>query len=169
MTIARWTPPVAPTRQEQFLLKRLDRVRKLLGFLRLHRHELFDGMSSPQPVFGRHREFEADRLWDEADTAEDLVRLLVEYPGLRFDIGDSECLCLGDCFEDECSANASSTESWINRDLVDLQPPPLLTKRIAGAMTDDNQNVPDGKAVLLSDPCASPRTLQYRFVPGCQV
>lgn len=42
MTIARWTPPVVPTRQEQFLLKRLDRVRKLLGFLRLHRHELFD-------------------------------------------------------------------------------------------------------------------------------
>src|SRR6185295_15874569 len=42
MTIARWTPAVAPTRQEQFLLKRLDRVRKLLGFLRLHRHELFD-------------------------------------------------------------------------------------------------------------------------------
>ena len=42
MTIARWTPPVAPTRQEQFMLKRLGRVRKLLGFLRLHRHELFD-------------------------------------------------------------------------------------------------------------------------------
>src|SRR5215208_2449998 len=42
MTIARWTPPVAPTTQEQFLLKRLDRVRKLLGFLRLHLHELFD-------------------------------------------------------------------------------------------------------------------------------
>jgi len=41
MTIAYWTPPVAPTRQEQFLLKRLDRVRKLLGFLRVHRHELF--------------------------------------------------------------------------------------------------------------------------------
>lgn len=42
MTIMRWTPPVAPTRQEQVLLKRLGRVRKLLGFLRLHRHELFD-------------------------------------------------------------------------------------------------------------------------------
>src|SRR5207249_9450078 len=42
MTIARWKPPVAPTRQEQFLLKRLDRVRKLLGFLRVHPHELFD-------------------------------------------------------------------------------------------------------------------------------
>lgn len=42
MTITRWTPPVAPTRQEQFILKRLGRVRKLLGFLRLHRHELFD-------------------------------------------------------------------------------------------------------------------------------
>src|SRR5215217_4133984 len=42
MTIARWTPPVTLTRQEQFLLKRLGRVRKLLGFLRVHRHELFD-------------------------------------------------------------------------------------------------------------------------------
>lgn len=42
MTIAHWTPPVGPTRQEQFILKRLGRVRKLLGFLRLHRHELFD-------------------------------------------------------------------------------------------------------------------------------
>jgi hypothetical protein len=42
MTIARWNPPVVPTRQEQLLLKRLTRVRKLLGFLRLHRHELFD-------------------------------------------------------------------------------------------------------------------------------
>jgi hypothetical protein len=42
MTIERWTPPVAPTKQEQFILKRLGRVRKLLGFLRLHRHELFD-------------------------------------------------------------------------------------------------------------------------------
>lgn len=42
MTIARWTPAVPPTRQEQVLLKRLDRVRKLFGFLRVHRHELFD-------------------------------------------------------------------------------------------------------------------------------
>jgi Transposase domain (DUF772)/Transposase DDE domain len=42
MTIAQWNPPVAPTRREQFLLKRLGRVRKLFGFLRLHRHELFD-------------------------------------------------------------------------------------------------------------------------------
>jgi hypothetical protein len=42
MTIARWKPPVERTRQEQVLLKRLGRVRKLFGFLRLHRHELFD-------------------------------------------------------------------------------------------------------------------------------
>src|SRR5713101_4657257 len=42
MTIARWNPPVTPTRQEQFLLKRLGRVRKLLGFLRVQRHELFN-------------------------------------------------------------------------------------------------------------------------------
>lgn len=42
MAIARWTPPETLSRKEQLLLKRLDRVRKLLGFLRLHRHELFD-------------------------------------------------------------------------------------------------------------------------------
>lgn len=42
MTIARWTPPIDLSRQEKFLMKRLDRVRKLFGFLRLHRHELFD-------------------------------------------------------------------------------------------------------------------------------
>src|SRR5713226_8843197 len=42
MTIARWNPPVAPTRREQCLLKRLGRVRKLFGFLRVHRHKLFD-------------------------------------------------------------------------------------------------------------------------------
>src|SRR5260370_40210097 len=42
MTIARWNPPVAPTRREQFLLKRLGRVRKLFGLLRVHRHESFN-------------------------------------------------------------------------------------------------------------------------------
>jgi hypothetical protein len=42
MTITRWTPPEELSRQEEMLLKRLDRVRKLLGFLRLHRHVLFN-------------------------------------------------------------------------------------------------------------------------------
>jgi hypothetical protein len=42
MSIERWQPPEALSRQEQALLKRLDRVRKLLGFLRVHRHRLFD-------------------------------------------------------------------------------------------------------------------------------
>jgi Transposase DDE domain/Transposase domain (DUF772) len=42
MAVPSWTPPEAVSRQEQFLLKRLERNRKLFGFLRLHRHELFD-------------------------------------------------------------------------------------------------------------------------------
>jgi IS5 family transposase len=41
MPIERWTPPMELSRREQMLIKRLDRVRKLLGFLRLHRRELF--------------------------------------------------------------------------------------------------------------------------------
>ena len=61
MTIARWTPSVAPTRQEQFLLKRLDRVLKLLGFLRVQRHELFtaafqDELASMYRTTGAGRE-----------------------------------------------------------------------------------------------------------------
>lgn len=38
----RWMPPIELTKQEQMLMKRLKRVRALFGFLRLHRHELFD-------------------------------------------------------------------------------------------------------------------------------
>ena len=38
----RWHPSTTFTRQEQFLMKRLTRTRKLFGFLRLHRAELFD-------------------------------------------------------------------------------------------------------------------------------
>lgn len=39
---SRWTPPVELTKQEQFILKRLGKVRTLLPFLRRHRHALFD-------------------------------------------------------------------------------------------------------------------------------
>lgn len=38
----RWTPPVELTESEQLVMSRLTRVRALFGFLRLHRHELFD-------------------------------------------------------------------------------------------------------------------------------
>ena len=38
----RWTPPVDLSPQEKMLMKRLTRVRALFGFLREHRHELFD-------------------------------------------------------------------------------------------------------------------------------
>ncbi len=38
----RWEPEQAVTRQEQFILKRLEKRRKLFGFLRRHRHEIFD-------------------------------------------------------------------------------------------------------------------------------
>lgn len=38
----RWAPPVELSRLEERLMKRLKRVRALFGFLRLHRHELFD-------------------------------------------------------------------------------------------------------------------------------
>ena len=38
----RWNPRVKTSPQEDRLLKRLTRVRALFGFLRMHRHELFD-------------------------------------------------------------------------------------------------------------------------------
>jgi hypothetical protein len=41
MGLARWQPQQAYSKQEQFLMKRLTRTRKLFGFLREFRHELF--------------------------------------------------------------------------------------------------------------------------------
>jgi len=37
----RWTPPEELTKQEQMIMKRLNRVRPLFGFLRLNRHKIF--------------------------------------------------------------------------------------------------------------------------------
>lgn len=42
MAIAKWNPERECTRQEELLLLRLIRTKKLFGFLRAHRHELFD-------------------------------------------------------------------------------------------------------------------------------
>ncbi len=42
VAMERWSPKRETTRQEEFLLKRLHRTRKLFGFLRRHRHEVFD-------------------------------------------------------------------------------------------------------------------------------
>ena len=38
----RWKPPVELSKKEQLIMKRLNRVRALFGFLRTKRHVLFD-------------------------------------------------------------------------------------------------------------------------------
>jgi hypothetical protein len=43
VAMERWRPSQAVTKQEQFILKRLEKKRKLFGFLRRHRHQIFDG------------------------------------------------------------------------------------------------------------------------------
>jgi hypothetical protein len=43
MGMKRWDPKEELSRQEEFLMKRLVRTRKLFGFLRAHRRALFDG------------------------------------------------------------------------------------------------------------------------------
>ena len=43
MGVKRWEPKEELSRQEEFLMKRLVRTRKLFGFLRAHRRALFDG------------------------------------------------------------------------------------------------------------------------------
>src|SRR5215208_756196 len=42
MALKRWKPRLDYTKQEERLLKRLRKTRKLFAFLRDHRHELFD-------------------------------------------------------------------------------------------------------------------------------
>lgn len=57
----RWTPPVALSPQEKLLMKRLTRVRKLFGFLRERRHELFDDTFQAQ-LEGMYRDTGAGDL-----------------------------------------------------------------------------------------------------------
>ena len=57
----RWTPPVALSPQEKLLMKRLTRVRKLFGFLRERRHELFDDTFQAQ-LDGMYRDTGAGDL-----------------------------------------------------------------------------------------------------------
>lgn len=42
MEIRNWTPRQESTKEEEYLLKRLKRTKKLFAFLRENRHELFD-------------------------------------------------------------------------------------------------------------------------------
>jgi hypothetical protein len=42
VAMERWRPSATVTRQEQFILKRLEKRRRLFGFLRRHRMEIFD-------------------------------------------------------------------------------------------------------------------------------
>jgi hypothetical protein len=42
MAIARWNPRQTYSKQQEFLMRRLGRTRKLFAFLRTQRHELFD-------------------------------------------------------------------------------------------------------------------------------
>jgi Transposase DDE domain/Transposase domain (DUF772) len=42
MAMARWNPRQTYTKQEEWLMRRLGRTRKLFAFLRAHRHALFD-------------------------------------------------------------------------------------------------------------------------------
>jgi hypothetical protein len=45
-----WSPPIALSKQEEMLMKRLTRVRALFGFLRRQRHVLFDATLQAQLV-----------------------------------------------------------------------------------------------------------------------
>ena len=54
----RWKPPVELSKKEQLIMKRLNRVRALFGFLRTKRHLLFDDTFQEQ-LEGMYRQTEA--------------------------------------------------------------------------------------------------------------
>lgn len=60
MTIERWNPPQATTTREQKLLLRTKQHRKLIAFLRNHRHELFNAEFQDE-LAGMYRETGAGR------------------------------------------------------------------------------------------------------------
>jgi hypothetical protein len=61
MAMKRWTPAAKVTKQEGFLLKRLARTKKLFGFLREVRHELFDEAFQAE-LEGMYRETGAGKV-----------------------------------------------------------------------------------------------------------
>ena len=61
MTMKRWTPAAKVTKQEGFLLKRLTRTKKLFGFLRESRHEIFDDAFQAE-LEGMYRETGAGKV-----------------------------------------------------------------------------------------------------------
>ena len=61
MAMKRWTPAAKVTKQEGFLLKRLTRTKKLFGFLREVRHELFDEAFQAE-LEGMYRETGAGKM-----------------------------------------------------------------------------------------------------------
>jgi len=61
MAMTRWTPAAKVTKQEGFLLKRLARTKKLFGFLREVRHELFDEAFQAE-LEGMYRETGAGKV-----------------------------------------------------------------------------------------------------------
>jgi hypothetical protein len=61
MAMKRWTPAAKVTKQEGFLLKRLARTKKLFGFLREVRHELFDEEFQAE-LEGMYRETGAGKM-----------------------------------------------------------------------------------------------------------
>jgi hypothetical protein len=75
----RWKPPVEMTKQEQLIMKRLNRVRALFGFLRSNRHVLFDDAFQEQ-LEGMYRQTGAGEL-PHAPAMLCMVLLLQGYVG----------------------------------------------------------------------------------------
>ena len=89
-----WKPPVVLSKQETMIMKRLVRVRTLFGFLRSHRHELFDE-AFQERLFAMYRDSGAG----EAPHSPAMMCMVVllqgyigtsdaEAVGSRFSIGD---------------------------------------------------------------------------------
>jgi hypothetical protein len=80
MAIARWNPRQTYSKQEEFLMRRLGRTRKLFAFLRTQRHELFDDAFQAE-LEGMYRETGAGKV-PVPPAVLALVTLLQAYLGI---------------------------------------------------------------------------------------
>lgn len=136
----RWEPPVELTKKEQLIMKRLNRVRPLFGFLRVNRHVLFDDTFQEQ-LEGMYRQTGAGDA-PHAPAMLCMVLLLQGYVGasdaeaVEFAVMDRRWQMVLDCLDvDEPPFSQGALQAFRER-MVAHEMDRVLLERTAAMVRD---------------------------------
>lgn len=147
----RWKPPLELTKREQMIMKRLNRVRPLFGFLRKHRHEIFDDAFQEQ-LAGMYRQTGAG---DEphAPAMLCMVILLQGYVGasdaeaVEFAVMDLRWQMVLDCLDAEEPPFSQGALQAFRERLVTHEMDRTLLERTAALVREGVVTMAEGKSL----------------------